>query len=216
MIQADASLLPLKDNSVDAIITSPPYLGCDEYETGNNDLNVWKLGTEENAVDYAKHLAQVLRDCKRVLKDTGVFWLIIGDDDTQVPIPMAPQKVAIELGKAGWIIVQEITWHKIYNVSGRARSFEHPQSQSEKIYMLAKTYDYKYKDLKDGNVWKLPPATYQAGKWAVLPPIIIERCLIASTDPGDVVLDPFCGSGLVPQIAESMLRIGIGSDINPT
>ena len=215
ILKADVRNIPIQSDSVQAIITSPPYFGCDEYDTGTDRYDMM-VGTEESPEAYAGNLEVMLRDCKRVLRPDGVMWLVVGDDDTQVPIPMAPQKVAIQLDRAGWIIVQEITWHKIYNVSGRARSFRHPQSQSEKIYMLARTYEYKYKDLKDGNVWKLPPSTYKAGKWAMLPPGLIERCLIASTDPGDIVLDPFSGSGLVPQIAESMFRIGIGSDINPT
>ena len=216
ILKADVRNIPLKDESVQAIITSPPYFGCDEYDTGTDRYDMM-VGTEKDPYTYAGNLAFMLRDCKRVLKNNGVMWLVIGDDDTQVPIPMAPQKAALQLERSGWIIVQEITWHKIYNVSGRARTFRHPLSQSEKIYMLAKTHEYKYKDvLKDGNVWKLPPGAYRTGKWATLPMGLIERCLISSTKPGDVVLDPFCGSCVVPEIAESMFRVGIGSDINPT
>jgi len=215
ILQADVRDIPLKDNSVQAIITSPPYFGCAEYDTGTDRYDMM-VGTEESPELYAANLTFMLNDCKRVLRLDGVMWLVVGDNDTQVPIPMAPQKLAIKLSKSGWIIVQEITWHRIYNVPGRKRCLKHPESQSEKIYMMARTYDYRYRDLKNGNVWKLPPARYEAGKWAVLPPGLIENCIIASTSRGDVVLDPFSGTGLVPEIAESMFRIGIGSDINPT
>lgn len=215
IIQADARNIPLQDESVDCIITSPPYFGCDEYDTGTDRYDMM-VGTEESAELYAKNLAFMLRDCRRVLKNDGLMWLVLGDDDNQVPIPMAPQIAARSLSMHGWIVVQEITWHKIYNVSGRLRNWRHPASQSEKIYMLAKTYGYRYYDLKDGNVWKLPPSTYAAGEWAKLPSGLIERCLEASTKRWDVVLDPFCGSCIVPQIAAHMFRTAIGSDIIPT
>lgn len=162
------------------------------------------------------NLSIELEDCQRVLKESGTLWLIVGDNDDNIPISMAPQRLAIELAKEGWLIVQEITWVKTYRVPGRVRLFSHPESKTEKVYMLAKTKNYRYYDRTPGNVWPVSPARYGPGQWAVLPDELIKRCLECSTIQGDIVLDPFSGSGGVPRVAASLGRIGIGSDINPT
>lgn len=214
MIQADAMLLPLKDDSVDCIITSPPYFGSDEYETPGE---IPSLGTEGRYEDYVDHMVRILQDSYRVLKKTGVMWLILGDLDDHPPISMAPQRVAIALERYGWIIVQEVNWVKTYRVPGRVRSWRHPEARTEKVYLLAKDIDhYRYIDdpmFRNGNVWDISPARHIAGKWAVLPDKLIEKCIFSSTVPTDIVLDPFCGTGSVPRVAYSWDRIGIGSDI---
>ncbi len=212
IIQAEALSLPLKDDSVDCIITSPPYFGCDPYS------DTWKIGTERKVKDYAMNLSIEMGDCRRVLKPSGVLWLIVGDNDDSVPISMAPQRLVADLvDDEEWIVAQEVTWVKNYRVPGRKRSYVHPESKTEKAYMLAKTMGYKYYDgFNSGNVWRISPARYTAGEWAVLPDELIKRCLECSTVLGDIVLDPFSGSGAVPRFATLFGRIGIGSDINPT
>jgi len=210
IIQAEALCLPLKDESVDCIITSPPYFGCDSYS------DQWEIGTEKYVKDYANNVAVEMYDCLRVLKPNGILWVIVGDNDDTIPVSMAPQRLAIELAR-DWILVQEITWVKNYRVPGRSRLYSHPESKTEKVYMFAKTMQYRYFDeFVSGNVWRISPARYTAGEWAVLPDEIIKRCLECSTVPGDTVLDPFCGSGAVPIFADLFGRVGIGSDINPT
>jgi hypothetical protein len=69
------------------------------------------------------------------------------------------------------------------------------------------------------NVWDLPIPTQ--GSWAntaiqhacPLPPDLVERALLLSTDPGDVVLDPFAGSGVVVAESERLGRRGIGVEL---
>jgi DNA modification methylase len=46
-----------------------------------------------------------------------------------------------------------------------------------------------------------------------LPPRLVERLILLSTDPGDVVLDPFAGSGVVVAEAERQGRLGLGLEI---
>ena len=212
IIQAEALFLPLRDKSVDCIITSPPYFGCDSYS------DTWGIGTDKTAKEYAMNLSIEMGDCHRVLKDNGVLWLIVGDNDDSVPIGMAPQRLVVDLADhEEWIVVQEITWVKNYRVPGRKRFHFHPESKTEKVYMLAKTMGYRYYDeFVSGNVWRISPSRYTAGEWAVLPDEIIKRCLECSTILGDTVLDPFSGSGAVPRFADLFGRVGIGSDINPT
>jgi len=216
MIQADAMHLPFKRESVDVIITSPPYFGCADYgvETVFRD-GPSVLGTENNASLYAIHMAQALEESYRVLKQGGIMWLILGDVDDRVPIRLAPQRVAIQLQNQGWVIAQEVHWVKTHRVSGSVRCFEHPESTTEKVYMLVKTFaKHSYIDdaLFKGNVWEISPAVWK-NDWAALPEKLVEKCLFSSTVPGDIVLDPFAGTGVVPRIADYWDRVGIGCDL---
>lgn len=60
------------DNSVDCCITSPPYWGKREYESGG-------LGLEDTYESYTENLTSILLEVKRVLKSTGSLWLNLGD-----------------------------------------------------------------------------------------------------------------------------------------
>lgn len=211
MIQADAYDLPFKDNSIDCIITSPPYFGCEYYGTSENSEA--ELGTEGRCEDYVFDMVRVFNESYRVLKGKGTLWLILGDLDNQIPIIMAPQRVAIEMMRHGWILVQEITWIKPFVIGDKA-SFMQPQSVTEKVYMFTKSYKYTHHHPAHFryNAWNISPAIPR-GLWAELPEELVGRCLEISTNFGDVVLDPFCGSGTVPRMANKFDRIGIGSDL---
>lgn len=213
MIQADAHHLPLKDDSVDCIITSPPYFGCGYYESPVG-LYDWKLGLEDNVEEYAKHIFWALKDCKRVLKEGGVLWLILGDSDNHIPIFMAPQRVAIEMINGGWVLAQEIHWFKTHQMTGRVRCFCHPGSTTEKVYMFVNGGTHRYYDSSSptGNVWKISPGSWEKN-WATLPDALIRNCIMSSTVPGQVVLDPFAGSCAVQRVAEYWDRVGISCDI---
>jgi len=222
-IQADAHYLPIKSEFVDTIITSPPYYGSDSYEIPSTIRYIEYgdgvvLGSENEVEDYVAHLVIALRECWRVLKEKSVLWLIIGDKDDEIPVSMAPQRLAIALEKDGWTIAQEIHWVRAYRKSGRVRCFDHPESTTEKVYMLVKGQHRYYENrcrvpppFRE-NVWGISPAVGK-GLWPVLPDRIIEECLFLSTASGDVVLDPFSGSGAVPRVAQYWGRVGIGCDI---
>lgn len=70
---ADARHLPLPDQYVQCVITSPPYWAQRDYEVPG------QIGLEATPHDYVKHLAQVGAEIWRVLKDDGTFWLNIAD-----------------------------------------------------------------------------------------------------------------------------------------
>ena len=78
---------------------------------------------------------------------------------------------------------------------------------------------YSPKGKAPSNVWNIPIPVQ--GSWGSgelehscpLPPELVRRLMILSTDPGDVVLDPFAGSGVVPAVAERLGRRGLGCEI---
>jgi DNA modification methylase len=63
----------LKDNSIQTVITSPPYWGLRDY--GNDN----QIGLEETPDAYVQKMVEVFREVKRVLKDDGTLWLNLGD-----------------------------------------------------------------------------------------------------------------------------------------
>jgi DNA modification methylase len=71
------------------------------------------------------------------------------------------------------------------------------------------------------NIWEIDIPTQ--GMWAhsdhlhfcPLPPELVQRCIDLTSDPGDVIFDPFAGIGTVPAQAEAMGRIGLGVELNP-
>lgn len=65
------------------------------------------------------------------------------------------------------------------------------------------------------NWWLLGPEPYPGAHFATFPSEIPERCILAASKPGDVVLDPFFGSGTTGQVAELLGRKWLGIEINP-
>ncbi len=65
------------------------------------------------------------------------------------------------------------------------------------------------------SVWTVPASPYSGAHFATFPPALIEPCILAGSRPGDVVLDPFMGSGTTAQVAQALGRRWIGCELNP-
>jgi len=70
---ADARMIPLDDQSVQCVVTSPPYFGLRDYGVGD------QIGLEKTIEDYIASMVEVFDGLWRVLKDDGVVWLNLGD-----------------------------------------------------------------------------------------------------------------------------------------
>jgi len=65
------------------------------------------------------------------------------------------------------------------------------------------------------SVWTVPTVPYSGAHFATFPPALIEPCILAGSRTGDVVLDPFFGSGTTGQVAQALGRQWIGCELNP-
>lgn len=65
------------------------------------------------------------------------------------------------------------------------------------------------------SVWTIPTKTYQGAHFAVFPEALVEPCILAGSKVGDVVFDPFMGSGTVGQVAQNLGRKWLGCELNP-
>ena len=88
----------VQDGEIDLILTSPPFYKLRSYT--NND----SLGNEESPDKYIENLVNhLLEECWRVLKDTGSFFIELGDTFIDGNLQNIPHRVAIEINKKGWI-----------------------------------------------------------------------------------------------------------------
>lgn len=93
--------------SVDCVVTSPPYWAKREYQNGG-------LGLEESYTAYINALLAVVEEIKRTLKDTGSFWLNVGDSYHNKKLVGIPWRIAIAMmDNHGWVLRNEVIWNKV-------------------------------------------------------------------------------------------------------
>lgn len=132
-----------------------------------------------------------------------------------------PWTVALAMRDAGWGLRSEVIWKKTNAApEGRARR---PHRAHEHLFMFVQAstpkarpvYKYRHVEQFDRTVWSLPVSRGKAGHPAMFPEALVEPCLLATTDPGDLVLDPFIGSGTTAAVALRLGRRVVGFDLNP-
>lgn len=95
LIRADALRLPIADASVDVIVTSPPYFGQRSYQD-NGEHYSGQVGSEPTPQEFLAALAEVMVECKRVLKPTGSCFVNLGDKRAGSGGPGTTSGLAIE------------------------------------------------------------------------------------------------------------------------
>ena len=156
----------LDDNSIDCVVTSPPYWGLRDYGVHG------QLGLESTYQEHIKNIVKLFRAIKPKLKDSATIWLNYGDSYssgkrtsttnqtlrgnknygvTRTPIQegikekdliMIPNRIAIALQDDGWWIRSEIIWHKPNPMPESVR--DRPTSCHEKIWLITKSKKYYY------------------------------------------------------------------------
>ena len=224
-------LSSLPDQSVDMIFADPPYnLQLQGELTRPNDTRVDGVDDNwdkfESFKSYDDFCKQWLTQARRVLKKDGSIW-VIGSYHNIF-------RLGCGLQDLGYWILNDIIWRKtnpMPNFRGRRFTNAH-----ETLIWAAKSPDSKYcfnydsmkalnEDLQMRSDWTLPLCTGQErlknteGQKAhptQKPQSLLYRVILASTKPGDVVLDPFFGSGTTGAVAKYLGRdyIGIEMDDN--
>ena len=96
----------IPDKSISVIVTSPPYWNLKDYYNKN------QIGAEKKPEEYVKKLLFIFNSFLRILKDDGAFFLNIGDSYANQSLQMIPQRIAIGMQEQGWLIRNQIIWHK--------------------------------------------------------------------------------------------------------
>lgn len=133
-------LKKLDTESINCIITSPPYWGQRDYD---NDLQ-W--GNEKKLQEYLDRMLEWANECKRVLKNEGTLFLNIGDKYNKKSLQLVPERLCIKMCDNGWCLRNKIIWYKPnHQPSGVKDRFVNTW---EYIYFFSKDsfkyYNYKY------------------------------------------------------------------------
>ncbi|MBI2803414.1 MAG: site-specific DNA-methyltransferase [Planctomycetes bacterium] len=121
---------------IDCCMTSPPYWGQRSYSDGG-------IGLETFPQDYIKHLVQISREIKRVLRPTGSFWLNIGDAYDKKSLLGLPWRIAIALmDQQGWILRNSVVWNKVKG--GLDNSKDKLRNVHEPVFHFVASGDYYY------------------------------------------------------------------------
>ncbi len=217
----------LPARSIDLIFADPPYnlqLGGDLRRPDNSKVN----GVEDdwdkfsNFAEYDKFCRAWLLEARRLLKDDGAIW-VIGSYHNIF-------RLGTLLQDLGFWILNDVIWRKtnpMPNFRGRRFCNAH-----ETMIWASKSEDSKYRfnydamkalneDLQMRSDWTIPLCTGQErlkknnGEKAhptQKPEALLHRVILSSTDVGDVVLDPFFGTGTTGAVAKKLGRDFIGID----
>ncbi|WOK36271.1 site-specific DNA-methyltransferase [Sphingomonas sp. C3-2] len=219
-----AAMASLPDKSVDMIFADPPYnlqLGGDLYRPDGSQVDA--VDDEWDKFDtfatYDKFTKAWLKEARRILKDDGTIW-VIGSYHNIFRVGAAIQD-------EGYWILNDIVWRKsnpMPNFKGTRFTNAHETliwaSKSEKA-----RYTFNYRAMKTLNDelqmrsdWTIPicNGSERLKRNGVKahptqkPEALLYRILLACTKPGDVVLDPFFGTGTTGAVARRLKRRWIG------
>ena len=130
-----------------------------------------------------------------------------------------PWMLAFALRKDGWYLRQDIIWHKPNPMPESVR--DRCTKSHEYIFLLSKKQNYyfdvdaiKEPTRRKRSVWNVQNKPYRGSHFAVYPPELIEPCILAGSEEGDIVLDPFMGSGTTAMVAKSLGRDYIGCELH--
>jgi len=215
-------VLPLiRDESIDLIITSPPYYKLYQYSgTGG------EIGTKGTVAEYKQSLIAVFKECYRLLKPNGLMMLNLDNGKREDGVISVSSWEWIEpLQAIGFNLVQTIIW-----VDKTRRELFQPHLLShhyEPIFILAKGKDYtwSWQDIQNkGDVWEIMHykgyAEEKGDQWdrtgvASFPVALIEQLIQLASKEADQVLDPFAGSGTVLDVAQRLGRNSTAIEISP-
>lgn len=230
--KSSTDMSEFEDKSVNLILTSPPYAVGMDYEIG--------VSIDE----HLKMMNQVLSESARVLDDGGVLVLNFGDihnygtsHGDKPEIFLVGHHYQEMLRKQGIRLTDKIVWEKDLNwINNQQVSYSalsrHTSwrilNNSEHIWVFRKDgkrtvpldLEYQSKITKNEwlslvpGVWKIKPVRRQEGHPAQFPDELAERVIRMFSYKGDVVLDPFLGSGTTVKIARKLGRIGFGYEKN--
>jgi len=228
----------LPSSSVAVTITSPPYFDMKNYGVAG------QVGFGQTYDAYLDDLAGIFSNIFEATRAGGSLWVVIDTFRRNQEVAALPFDLSNRLKGTGWTLRDIIIWKKERTLpwihEGATRKiFEYVLVFGKN----AEKHLYKTNSLRDSTDlkrwWVRYPERYNPkgksleeiwtfdiptqGSWGAkqirhfcpLPPELVDRVIELTTNPGDVVLDPFAGSGTVPAEAAAKGRKYLGFELNP-
>jgi DNA modification methylase len=132
-----------------------------------------------------------------------------------------PWRLAFALQAAGWYLRADIVWNKPNCQPESVK--DRPTRCHEMLFLFSKSEQYHYDStaVRGPNgrnlrtVWDVNTLPYREAHFATFPPALVEPCVAMGSSEGDLVLDPFLGSGTTGEVAIGMGRRFLGIELNP-
>lgn len=208
----------LENESVDLIVTDPPYNLNKDY------------GKSQDKLEFDEYIAfskEWLSECKRVLKKNGTIYVFMGMRYISYIYEILEKDL-------GFTFNSWITWFYTQGI-GKTKGFSPRHDDILMFTKDAKKYTFNLDDIRvpqkfyrsvnnmrganPGNVWEFSHMHYCNAKRQAHPTQkpegLYERMILASSNEGDTVLDPFGGSGTCLHVCQNTGRNGITIELNP-
>jgi len=219
------------DESVDCIVSSPPYNIGKAYES------------RQVLADYLEGQRLVLEECARVLKSSGSLWWQVGSYSNKGSLIPLDVRFFPMLEDLGLIPRNRIAWVRQHGLHAKNKF----SARHETILWFTKSDDYKfnldsirvpqkYQNKKSwrgdnkgeltcnplgknpGDIWIFQNVKHNHEEQTIhpaqFPEDMIARMVLSTTDPGDIVLDPYMGTGTAAVVARDHDRHFVGAELD--
>ncbi|UBM59473.1 site-specific DNA-methyltransferase [Marinilongibacter aquaticus] len=232
-------ILP-NDLTITTTITSPPYFDMKDYGSEN------QIGYGQSYENYLDDIQKVFNGVYNRTCEAGTLWVIIDTFKRNNQVVTLPFDLSDKLKQIGWLLQDIIIWKKDKTVPWSTngfmqRKFEYilffsktPSYKSNKDSVRVydtnhlKRWWVKYPERYNprgkalDEIWEFPIPTQ--GSWGnkyikhfcPLPESMVATMIQISSDEGDIVFDPFAGTGTVLSQSAYMKRRYIGLELNPS
>ncbi len=198
---AVAWLKSMPSCSVDLIITDPPYESLEKHRARGTTTRLKKSKASSNqwfAIFPNQRFEELFSEIERVLKKNGHFYLFSDSETMFFTKPIAEQ--------CGFKFWKPLVWDKVKNGMGY-----HYRARCEFILFFEKG-KRRLADLSIPDVLSCP--RIYRGYPTEKPVELLETLIKQSSCPGEIVADPFCGSGSTGVAAHNLGRVFWGNDLS--
>ncbi|MDA4111060.1 MAG: site-specific DNA-methyltransferase [Thaumarchaeota archaeon] len=234
---SSAVKIPLLDGIVRLTVTSPPYHNAINYEK-HLDGKSWYRGNLEIPLDaYLENMFEALAEIYRVTVDSGFCCIVIGNElsnGTLIPLPhLLTTRICKPNGP--WEFQEEIIWNKVtggldrfgVTIQRPYPTYYRANIMHEHILVFRKgklthekhsgsrfEIDEVMKKDTSNSVWNIAPVPPRYIEHPCpFPEEVPHRLITLYSNKGDLVLDPFVGSGQTGKAAKHLSRRFVGTDI---
>lgn len=208
------SLVLMKDipeGSIDLIVTDPPFAIDFKAKRSNYNRSQDRVLEGYNEIPkerYYEFTLRWMREAHRILKDTGSMYVFSGWTNLK--------DILNAIDEVGFITINHIIWKYQFGVFTRRKFVT---SHYHILFVVKDEKRYKFNKIEHypEDVWIIK-REYWKGKVKTptkLPLEIVKKIILYSSDEGDVVFDPFLGSGTVAVAAKLLNRRFLGFEIVP-
>lgn len=233
VIRQDASKMPqLPDQSVQLVLTGPPYFDTETElllrQPRDEQRNIGEV--EQRLFAYAGSLSPVYAEIARILEPSGHLILQTKDiryGDWLIALVNEHEKLAAQ---HGFRVLTRVFWDPEERPRRSNKRFaDKPRENAFRARELETFSILRRKAIRPGHplpdlvgaswleeaVWRVAGETHKPRHPHASPPEILRRLLLLFSQPGDLVVDPFCGGGGLLTIARNLGREAIGFEIDP-